>query len=184
MEYFAANIDYWLALGTIAAQVVTVVLLGAFLLRSRIPMCNDIVQSIARRGLLIGLGITAFGTVMTLVYSDLFGFVPCDLCWWQRIFLYPQVILFGMALRKRDVYIADYALVLSIFGFGIALYHHFLQMFPDSLPCPATGPSCAQRIIFELNYVTFPMMAVALFGVLIVLALIIRTRTQPVGMHS
>lgn len=182
MEYFAGNIDYWLALATVAAQVVTVALLLALVFKKRLPAFGDTIQVIAQRGLVIGFLVTVFGTAMTLVYSDLFGFTPCDLCWWQRIFLYPQVVLFGMAAWKRDVYIIDYALVLSIFGFGVALYHHLLQMFPDALPCPATGVSCAQRIIFELNYVTFPMMAVALFGFLIILSLIIRTRTQPVGM--
>lgn len=174
MEFFADNIDYWLALGTVAAQVVTALLLAAFIFKKRVPVLGDIVSSVAKRGLLIGFLVTAFGAIMTLVYSELFGFEPCPLCWWQRVFLYPQVILFGMAYYKRDVYIIDYALIMSVFGFGIALYHHALQMFPNSLPCPATGVSCAQRILFELNYVTFPMMAVALFGLLFVVSLIIR----------
>ncbi|OGG60165.1 hypothetical protein A2765_01155 [Candidatus Kaiserbacteria bacterium RIFCSPHIGHO2_01_FULL_56_24] len=131
----------------------------------------------SKRGLLIALVVSVLATILTLFYSDVLGFEPCPLCWWQRIFLFPQVILFGMAFWKKDAYIAEYSIVLSIFGFGVALYQHALQMFGEgSLPCPATGVSCAQRILFEFGYITFPMLAVTAFAFLIVLMLFVRAR--------
>ena len=117
--------------------------------------------------------------VMTLIYSDVLGFEPCPLCWWQRIFLYPQVFILGLALW-RDKYreaAIDISLLFSIIGAGVALYHHMLQMMPaGTLPCPATGPSCAQITFIEFGYVTFPMMALALFGLNIAVLLALRSR--------
>lgn len=82
-----------------------------------------------------------------------------------------------MAFWKRDLYIAEYSIALSFFGAGVALYQHVLQMIPNSgLPCPAVGSSCAQRLLFEFGYVTFPLLAFTLFSFLITLMLLVRTR--------
>lgn len=115
---------------------------------------------------------------MTLYYESL-GFEPCPLCWWQRIFLYPQVSLFAMALwcSRYRVAAIDFSIAFSIIGGAIALYHHALQMMPGSgLPCPATGVSCAQRIFFEFDYITYPLMALSVFAFLVVVMLFVRAR--------
>lgn len=172
-----SDLNYLLALGTILLQLGSVALLVIFLLRKHNPLLNDIATSVGNWGLWVAFGLSFVGSLMTLYYSDYLGFEPCPLCWWQRIFLYPQVILAGMAAWKRDLYVAEYSIVLSIFGAGVALYQHALQMLPGSgLPCPATGVSCAQRIVFEFNYITFPLMAFSLFAYLIVLMLIVRSK--------
>ncbi|MBP9695491.1 MAG: disulfide bond formation protein B, partial [Candidatus Magasanikbacteria bacterium] len=61
-----------------------------------------------------------FATVMSLYYSDIVGYEPCKLCWLQRIFIYPQVILFFIAWRIKDANIWRYSLPVSIFGGLIA----------------------------------------------------------------
>lgn len=172
--YSIETVNYLLAAGTLGMQVVTVALLGVFILRKRVPAFADIASAIGSWGLWIVALFSFVGSLLTLYYSEVLGVPPCDLCWWQRIFLYPQVVLFGMALWKRDTYVADYSIVLSIIGGGFALYHHALQMFPGSLPCPATGVSCATRILFEFGYITYPLMAVSLFAFLIVVMLFVR----------
>jgi disulfide bond formation protein DsbB len=175
--YPVQDINYFLALGAVLGQIVTVGLLFIFLMRSRMPSLTGIAESISKRGLLIGLLVSILATVLALFYSEVLGFEPCPLCWWQRVFLFPQVILLGMAFWKKDAYIAEYSIVLSIFGFGVALYQHALQMMGEgSLPCPATGVSCAQRILFEFGYVTFPMLAVTAFAFLFVVMLFVRAR--------
>ena len=119
------------------------------------------------------------GSVMTLVYSEIFGFMPCGLCWLQRVFLYPQVFLLGVALWKSDKGIPDYLIALSVPGFLIAMYQHFIQMGGNSfLPCPAAAGAadCAQRIIFEFGYITFPLMSATAFAALILLSIILRRR--------
>ena len=85
--------------------------------------------------------------------------------------------LAGLAAWKRDAYMAEYSIILSVFGGVIALYQHVLQMMPGSgLPCPATGPSCAMRILFEFGYITFPLMAFTVFAFLVIVMLFVRER--------
>lgn len=173
-----SNLNYLLALGTVALQVLAAVLLVVFVLRKKVPVLNDIAVQIGNFGLLGTFLVALVASGMTLYYESL-GFEPCPLCWWQRIALYPEIVLLGMALWREKYRAAavDFAIVLSILGAGVALYHHALQMLPGSgLPCPATGVSCAQRIFFEFGYVTYPLMALSAFVFLIATLLIVRSQ--------
>ncbi len=173
------TLNYLLALGTIAMQVIAVAFLAIFFLRKKYPDLQDIVSPVEKWGMQIGFLLSFAGLVMTLYYSEVLGFEPCFLCWWQRIFLYPQVVIFGLAMWKRELVSSAtlYAIWLSLIGMLFAIYHHVLQVFPAGhLPCSATGPSCAKITFIEFGYVTYPMMAVALFGLLIVLMLFVRSR--------
>lgn len=175
-----ADLNYWLALGTVVIQVMTAVFICVYLLRSRIALFADISGSVTAWGLWAAFALS-FVTLIVAEYYKILGFEACPLCWWQEIFLYPQVILFGMAAWKKDSYIAEYSIALSVFGACVALYQHVLQMLPHgSLPCPATGTvSCGTRILFEFGYVTYPLMAFALFCLLIVLMLFVRNSRSP-----
>jgi disulfide bond formation protein DsbB len=161
MSVFTLN--YLLATGTILVQVFVVAALVDLLFARG----QYLVRHIAPHALLLAFLAALGASVLTLVYELAFGVVPCPLCWWQRVFLYPQVILFGLALWRPDRHVVDYALVLSVLGAGVALYHHALQIFPGSLPCPADA-LCMQRHIFEFGYITFPLMAFTIFALLIV----------------
>jgi disulfide bond formation protein DsbB len=169
-----ATLNYVLALGSIGVGLFALVLFVAFFLRDTNESARALIAWITPRALWGAFGFSLFAAAMTLVYSDYLGIEPCSLCWWQRVFLYPQVILFGAAAWKKDSYIAEYSIVLSFFGAGVALYQHFLQIFPGSLPCPSTGVSCAQRFLFEFGFVTYPLMAFALFTLLMAGMLIAR----------
>lgn len=121
-------------------------------------------------GIALGFVFTLASSVMTLVYSEGFGFVPCGLCWLQRVFLYPQVFLLGMALFYKEKVAARYGLMLSIPGLIIALYQHYLQMGGgEFIACPTSGGDCAKRILFEFGFMTFPLLSATLFLFLIVL---------------
>lgn len=172
---FFATLNYWLALGSILMGCAAMVLFVAFFLREKNEHARALIAWVTPHVLWGAFGLSLLASVMTLVYSEYLGIEPCSLCWWQRIFLYPQVIILGMAAWKKDIYVAEYSIVLSFFGALVALYQHFLQMFPGSLPCPATGVSCAQRFLFEFGFVTYPLMAFALFVLLIVGMLIVRS---------
>src|SRR3989344_8562790 len=134
--YSLETVNSLLALGTVVLQIATVGLLIIFILRHRVPLFSEVAATVGSWGLWIAVFLSFAGSFLTLYYSEVLGIPPCDLCWWQRIFLYPQIFLLGMALWKRDSYIAEYSIVLSLIGGGFALYHHALQMFPNSLPCP------------------------------------------------
>lgn len=117
------------------------------------------------------------GSAGSIFYSNVLGYAPCSLCWWQRIFCYPQVVLFGIALWKKDSHVYLYSLWLSGIGFFIALYQYLLQwgLAPDVGCSTAPGVAdCSVRITLGLGYVTIPMMALTGFGALILLALIMR----------
>ena len=165
MDLFA-TLNYWLALGSILVGGAAIVLFGAFFMRKKNPHARALVAWVTPHALWAAFGFSLFAAAMTLVYSDYLGIEPCSLCWWQRIFLYQQVVLLGKAAWKKDSYVGEYSIVLSFFGALVALYQHFLQMFPNSLPCPSTGASCAQRFLFEFGFVTYPLMAFALFAFL------------------
>lgn len=172
-----ATVNYILALGTIGLQVLFIGLFSAYLLHDRVRFFADVMRHVRPYVLHIAFFLSLAGMALSLFYSGVLGIEPCPLCWWQRIFLYPQVVLFGVALVKRDAHIALYSSILSLLGLGVAIYHHALQVMPaGSLPCPATGVSCAQRFIFEFGYITFPMMAVSLFAVLLALMLFERKK--------
>ena len=117
----------------------------------------------------LGLLVAFFGMSLSLFYSQVLGFAPCDLCWYQRIFLYSQVFLFGYAWYKKDRAILPYTLMFSLIGFAIGVYHHLLQIGFDIMKPCSTAPfavDCAKPSFIEFSFVTFPFMAVVLFGFL------------------
>ena len=174
------TLNFYLALGVVLMQIVTVALLALYFLDKKYKDLLDISNLVQGWGLFIGFAVSLFGVVLTLFYSEVLGFAPCGLCWLGRVFLYPQTILFMIALWKKERSIADYSIGFSIFGAIVSLYQHYLQMGGTVvLPCPvvaAQGADCAQRFLFEFNYVTFPLMGFSVFAFLIVLMLFVRRK--------
>lgn len=125
-----------------------------------------------RWSILFAFAISLFSIGGSLIYSEIIGYNPCELCWFQRIFMYPQVIILGLALliRKRDV--LPYSISLAVPGALVAGYHYLLQFgvvhgsLCDALDYTA---NCAQRLVMEFGYVTIPMMVLTAF-LLIILA--------------
>jgi disulfide bond formation protein DsbB len=167
-----------LGIFTIATQVLTIALFAVFLLRTRIPTFGEIAASVSSWSMWAALLVSFGASAMTLIHTELYNLPPCPLCWWQRVFLYPQVILLTIALWKRERTVTYYSIALSIFGLAVALYHHILQIAPPgSLPCPAEGEiSCSQILFLEFGYITYPMMGATVFAFLIVLMLFNRLR--------
>ena len=170
------TLNYLLALGTLAIQLLGAGFFALYFLQNKFTDLQDIAALLSRSGLWLAFLLTLGATAMTLYYSEVLGFAPCGWCWVQRVFLWPQVVLFLLALWKNDRTIADYSIGLSILGALAALYQHYLQMGGQALvPCPASGAGdCAQRILFEFGYITLPLMSATLFAFLIVLMLFVR----------
>lgn len=175
------QLNFLVAIGTLGMQMLAIGLLSVFLLRKKLPDLAPVVDFTERFGMHFAFLIALASTAMSLYYSNALGFVPCWLCWLQRIFIYPQVVLFGMAIWKKDSKIADYSIALSIVGAIIALYQHYIQIGGHSLvPCPVNpgAGDCAQRILFEFGYITFPLVAFITFSLVIVLMLFVRKRSS------
>lgn len=118
-------------------------------------------------------------TLGSLFYSEVAGFAPCVLCWWERIFLYPQAFVLAAAAFVKDKYIRAFCLTFSIIGAVIGAYHSYLQFGGNPLiPCAAagSGPSCTFRYFIEFGYITIPMMAFTAFAIIILLMLLKKRR--------
>ncbi len=110
--------------------------------------------------------------VGSLVYSEIVGFPACDLCWYQRMFMYPQAIIILMAMIRKDKTIIDYLVPLSVIGAVVALYQSFIQWgfsFVNILNCTAVGGECARIYVKEYSYITIPFMSLSVFVYIIVL---------------
>jgi disulfide bond formation protein DsbB len=100
----------------------------------------------------------------SLYYSDVVGFVPCLLCWYQRIAMYPLVPILGIAALRGDRSVRWYGLPLAVVGLGIALYHVVIQFQPalDAGMCSAAAP-CSARYLSVFGFVSLPVMAASGF---------------------
>lgn len=104
-------------------------------------------------------------TLGSLMFSEIFHFPPCVLCWYQRIALYPLVVIFGVAILKKDKLVQYYAWPLIGFGWIIALYHNSLyyNILPKAAaPCIA-GISCTTKFIEWFGFITIPFLSLISF---------------------
>ncbi|GGE73435.1 disulfide oxidoreductase [Priestia taiwanensis] len=109
-------------------------------------------------------------TLGSLYFSEILGYIPCNLCWYQRIFMYPMVILFGVALIRKETTILHYAAPLAFFGSLLSAYHYFTQKVPFF---QEIAPSCGQvpctgQYINWLGFITIPFLALIAFLIIIV----------------
>ncbi len=115
----------------------------------------------------------------SLYYSEVAHFVPCKLCWYQRIAAYPLGVLLPVAAIRRDRDVWFYVVPLATVGAGFAIYHAQLQAFPaqGSSFCTVTEP-CTTRYVWEWGFMSLPLMALSAFVVIITLVLIARSRAE------
>ncbi len=165
------------ALGTIALQIGLVALLIGFLFFK--DKLTTVFSFLAKHGLTLAFIAALVSMLGSLFYSNIAGFEPCVLCWYQRIFMYPLVIILGIAVAKKNHQIIDYVIALPVIGFLIAAYHSYLY-YLSSTGCALSGRgvSCTQRYVFEYGYITIPMMALTVFAVIIVLLMMARPKTH------
>ena len=132
--------------------------------------------------LFLNLIIVFTATIGSLYYSEILQFAPCKLCWYQRIFMYPQVFLYWLAIILKDKNIIKYTFVLSILGAPIAFYHYALQRgWATGASCSAVGYSldCSQQFIMNFNYITIPFMAFSAFMLTALFSAIYLFKKQP-----
>lgn len=145
-------------------------LAGAILLMFFPKTRNYILNFFGRHGMFLAFLVAAVSLVLSLFYSDYAGYEPCKLCWLQRIFIYPQVILLGMALYRKDYKIIDYALALLFAGTAVSLYHNYLSFGGSPFfNCDVLNlsASCTKRYVFEFGYITIPIMSLTSFLLMI-----------------
>lgn len=130
------------------------------------PKENKFLDYVNKHFLVLSFFLSLMASVFPLVYSEVVGFLPCYLCWWQRIFMFPLVLFFGIAFWNKDRKIIQYVLPMVFVGFLISIYQNFYYYFGEtsSLPCDASGVSCYQRLVSVFGgYISIPMLALTVF---------------------
>jgi disulfide bond formation protein DsbB len=119
-------------------------------------------------------------TFGSLWYSEIADFVPCRLCWMQRIAMYPMAAILLVAAIRRDLRGGVlYAAIFPVAGSIIAAYHLYIEANPDkeSAACKVSAP-CSTKWIDEFGYVTMPMLAITAFLTIAALLLFAWSRRE------
>ncbi|MDQ0247134.1 disulfide bond formation protein DsbB [Bacillus fengqiuensis] len=106
----------------------------------------------------------------SLFFSEIMQYIPCELCWFQRIFMYPLVIILGISYAKKDYKVYKYALPLSGIGSMISLYHYSIQKISflgeRSISCGVVP--CTGEYINWLGFITIPFLAFTAFILILI----------------
>ncbi len=105
-------------------------------------------------------------TAGSLFFSEVMKLPPCVLCWYQRIAMYPLVLVLATSIIRRDGAARAYGLPLSIVGGAIAIYHNLLyyKLIPESITPCTSGVSCTSRQLEWLGFVTIPLLSLIAFA--------------------
>ena len=154
----------------IVAALATVTLLGARLLASRSAGAQAVVEVFSGPALVLAAVVAATCMAGSLYFSEVAGFPPCELCWYQRIAMYPLVVILAIAAVRRDRDVWHYVVPLAGIGAAISTYHYLVEWFPeaDSGVCKSTVP-CTFVWFRELGFVSLPLMALCGFALIITL---------------
>lgn len=101
----------------------------------------------------------------SLFFSEVMDLAPCVLCWYQRIAMYPLVLIIGIGIVSKDLRWKVYALPFALIGLALAVYHNLVYygVIPESLTPCTQGVSCSERQIEWFGFVTIPLMGLMSF---------------------
>ncbi len=124
--------------------------------------------------LLLAFIFVLVATFGSLYFSEILKFQPCTLCWYQRICMYPLVIILCVGILENNKNIYKYVLPLSIVGWIIAVYHNLIQynIIPETIKvCSAIG-SCTERYVNLFGFITIPLLSLIAFTMINVLMVV------------
>lgn len=112
-------------------------------------------------------------TLSSLFFSEVMGWTPCVLCWYQRILMYPLVAILAVGILRKDKAIWAYVLPLSILGWLVAAYHNLLYYGVIQQVC-VQGVSCTTRFFAWFGFMTIPLLSLIAFTVITTCLLIFK----------
>lgn len=146
----------------VASQIVLGLLVVGVFLGKEI-----VIGFLKRHGLVLGFAVSSVAVLGSLFYSSILGFPPCVLCWWQRVFIFPTLILFGVALYRMERGVFNYVLPLAILAGLVAIYQAYADFGGASLlACTDSGGDCEKIFVREYGYITIPVMSLTVAGYL------------------
>ncbi|MGE5703943.1 MAG: disulfide oxidoreductase [Clostridia bacterium] len=128
-------------------------------------------ESLVEQAFFLSWAVSVIATLGSLYFSEVLQYIPCELCWFQRILMYPIAILLGMAYIRKDYKMSLYGMVLAVIGGSISIYHYLVQKVPAM---QELGKSCGiipcnTDYINWLGFITIPFLALIAFVLIAVL---------------
>lgn len=122
--------------------------------------------------------VSIIATLGSLFFSEIMNFIPCSLCWYQRIFMYPLVFLFLVNLLYPDDKIFKYSFPLVIVGLLISIYHNLLiyKIIPENLSPCVNGIPCSVDYLNYLGFITIPLLSFFAYTTILILLILYRRK--------
>lgn len=144
------------------------------------PLWDRVAGSVGPQALPLAWLVAAVATGGSLYYSEVAGLIPCELCWFQRIAMYPLSVVLAIAAVRRDFSVRIYVLPVSVAGMLIASYHYWLQWNPgEGAEFCTAGVPCSAMLVKQFGFVSIPFMAACGFAALT--ALLLTLPSSPKG---
>lgn len=161
--------SYVIAVLVFLAQVVILVLVWAVVFQ-KTSFSRKVIGFLGKSAFTLGFLVALSATLASLVYSEVFHLIPCELCWWQRVLMFPQVVILGFASVWENKHSAFYGLVFSMAGFLTGVYQIMLQSTKvESIFCAPGTVDCSEVLFSVAGYVTLPVMSATAFGLIALL---------------
>jgi disulfide bond formation protein DsbB len=135
----------------------------------------------SRTSLYIALAVAWTAMLGSLYFSEVLHYLPCILCWYQRILMYPLSAILAVGLLRRDLNVSYYVLPLTVIGQGVSTYHYLLEktdIFDATATC-LSGIPCTTIWINWYGFITIPFLAMTAFFIITIMSLLAITSGEP-----
>ncbi|MBP9493457.1 MAG: disulfide bond formation protein B [Sulfurospirillum sp.] len=124
--------------------------------------------------------VATIATVGSLFFSEVMMFPPCVMCWYQRICMYPLVVILLVGLFPLDTTVTRYAMPLTLIGLFFAIYHNLLyyKILPESVQPCSQGVSCTSDYINWFGFITIQFLSLVAFVMVLILLIIFKRKVK------
>ncbi len=130
-------------------------------------------KTLSATSILLCFIVAATATLGSLFFSEVMEFIPCTMCWYQRIFMYPLVVIFLINLLYPDDKLFKYSFPIVLVGMFFAIYHNLLmfKIIPDSVvPC-VQGVPCSTEYINWFGFINIPLLSLTAYTIIFLVLL-------------
>ena len=162
-DFITSMLADFTLIGDAAIAFFIAVTVASFFSKNTRKFRDRLFSRLSKHATAFAFAVALASTLFSIYYSEIAHYEPCRLCWYQRIMMFPQAILLGIALFRKDKGIFSYIVPMSVIGAAIAAYHYLIQVTDLSVACSATSVSCSSSPFFAYGFITIPFMALTGF---------------------
>lgn len=162
----------WLTLSSHILLILFLIFLAIYPIKKVKKHTKKLVLHVRSNAIKYAFVVATSATLGSLFYSEIAGFTPCLLCWWQRIFMYVLPIILLVAIIYKDYKVRRYTIPLATIGALIAIYHIIVQLTPTFTCIGQGGIDCGLTYVLGFGYITIPIMSLTAFVMIIILSYI------------